>query len=86
MEWSDYYTLISFGLALISMYLLERRGCAEGIEETKAALQYAQEIIEEYNESEKIHTTNLTSDWVCDWCSAFVPGGQYHDCKEGKLK
>ena len=62
------------------------RRCAEGIEETKAALQYAQEIIEEYNESEKIHTTNLTGDWVCDWCSAFVPGGQYHDCKEGKLK
>jgi len=26
MDWSDYYTLAAFGLACISMYLLEKRG------------------------------------------------------------
>ena len=66
-------------------------GCDEGVEESFFALDYAEKILQEY-ENEVIRPKGNIEDgwffqpWVCVDCKQTIPSRmQYHDCKGGTL-
>lgn len=35
--------------------------------------------------ADRVYREMIALDWVCDFCKTVIPGGIYHDCKNGTM-